>query len=181
MFTDLICSLLPTLVVRKLQLPVRKKLGVCMLMAMGLAATAFAGLRAASLGGTNISDTTYTYTMTGVWMTIEANLGIIAANLATVRGVIGSIKKKLLGEPATTYDSRFHGTPMYAQYTSSGRRASERRGAENPQRTSEAGSDRSEIPLKGILQTTDVMVLDCEAHTPVKDIDEGQDQYRAWK
>ncbi|KAK6409798.1 hypothetical protein LTR95_018272, partial [Oleoguttula sp. CCFEE 5521] len=92
-FTDLLCSLLPIVILWKLQLPTRKKVGICVLMGLGLVATSFAALRASSLG-LHISDTTYTYTFTGTWMTIEVNLGIIAANLAPLRGLISYFRHR---------------------------------------------------------------------------------------
>ncbi|KAI6915214.1 hypothetical protein D0869_00935 [Hortaea werneckii] len=177
MLTDLVCSLLPILIVWKLHLPLQKKLGICVLMAMGLTATAFAGLRAASLGGTNISDTTYTYLMTGVWITIELNLGIIAANLSTVKGWIKLFRSKVLGKEETgTYGSHTHGTPMYIKY---GNHSGNRMGtaaARSGRRPSEADSDRSEIPLKGIIQTRDYIVADSGAQS----IGAERESHRPW-
>lgn len=177
MFTDLVCSLLPILIVWRLHLPLQKKLGICVLMAMGLTATAFAGLRAASLGGTNISDTTYTYLMTGVWMTIELNLGIIAANLSTVKGWVKLFRSKVLGKEGTgTYGSHTHGTPMYIEYASHSGNRMGTAAARSGRRPSEADSDRSEIPLKGIIQTRDYIVADSGAQS----IDAERESHRPW-
>lgn len=177
MFTDLVCTLLLFLIVWKLHLPLQKKLGICVLMAMGLTATAFAGLRAASLGGTNFSDTTYIYLMTGVWMTIELSLGIIAANLSTVRGWIKLFRSKVLGkEDTSTYGSRTHGTPMYIEH---GNHSGNRMGtaaARSGRRPSEADSDRSEKPLQGIIKTRDYVVADSGAQS----VGAERESHRPW-
>ncbi|RMX86331.1 hypothetical protein D0869_03161 [Hortaea werneckii] len=96
----------------------------------------------------------------------QLNLGIIAANLSTVKGWIKLFRSKVLGKEDTgTYGSRTHGTPMYIEY---GNRSGNRMGtaaAKSGRRPSEADSDRSEIPLKGIIKTRDYVVADSGAQS----------------
>ena len=107
---------------------------------------------------------TLTYTMTGVWMTIELNLGIIAANLALMRGVITFFKRKLFPKSTTTYGSKSNGTPAYAQYTFGSGPARHHASATSGRRMSGA-TDRSEIPLKLIMQTKEVVLAESEAQS----------------
>jgi hypothetical protein len=84
--TDLICSLLPILVVYNVQIPLRKKIGICLLMSLGLVATACAAVRASSLG-TTVTDLSYDYCIAAFWANTELHLGIIAANLAISQSI----------------------------------------------------------------------------------------------
>lgn len=49
-FTDLVCALLPIVVVWKVKISTKTKIGVSCLMSLGLIATAVAIVRASSLG-----------------------------------------------------------------------------------------------------------------------------------
>lgn len=54
-----------------------------------LSAFVFAILRATSLS-LETSDTTYDYTLTGTWMTLEANIGLIASNIGPMYALLYS-------------------------------------------------------------------------------------------
>ncbi|KAK1709752.1 uncharacterized protein BDZ83DRAFT_591781 [Colletotrichum acutatum] len=84
--TDLICSLLPLVVIWNVKIPRRTKISVCCLMGLGLVATGFGVARAASLG-ISTSDLSWAYCIAGIWSNLELFLGIIAANLALSRSI----------------------------------------------------------------------------------------------
>ncbi|KAK1770194.1 hypothetical protein QBC33DRAFT_446602 [Phialemonium atrogriseum] len=86
LMTDFICSLLPLAVVWKVQIPLKKKLMIWGLMSMGLVATAFGAVRAASLG-LQTDDLSWVYCIAAIWSNLELFLGITAANLALSRSV----------------------------------------------------------------------------------------------
>ncbi|OBT91413.1 hypothetical protein VE01_10608 [Pseudogymnoascus verrucosus] len=86
--TDLICTLLPIVVLWKVQMKRSLKIAVCGLMSLGLIATATAIVRASSLG-TTTSDLTYAYCMAAIYGNTELHLGIIAANLSLSRSIYG--------------------------------------------------------------------------------------------
>ncbi|TKA83957.1 hypothetical protein B0A55_00238 [Friedmanniomyces simplex] len=170
--TDLLCSLLPILIVWNLQLALNKKVGVCVVMGMGLVATAFAAVRAASLS-TTTTDTTYAYTYTGSWMIIETNLGIIATNLAPMRGVVNLFRRRVVqysqnrSHMHTLSKSGGGGNPTHDSVY--GRRSERDMLADAEARrrptSSGGGSDQSEIPLKAILQTRTYDVTDHDVHS----------------
>ncbi|KAK5734927.1 hypothetical protein LTR17_008560 [Elasticomyces elasticus] len=153
--TDLLCSLLPIIIVWNLQMALSKKIGVCVIMSMGLIATAFAIVRAVSLSVTTV-DTTYAYTYTGTWMMIETNLGIIATNLAPMRSVMHLFRRQVTQythNRSHQHSSNKAGTAE--QNSSYGRRSERDMAHAEEQRAASPGgaSDESEIPLKAILQT----------------------------
>ncbi|KAL0765336.1 hypothetical protein CaCOL14_012085 [Colletotrichum acutatum] len=84
--TDLICSLLPLVVIWNVKIPRRTKISVCCLIGLGLVATGFGVARAASLG-ISTSDLSWAYCIAGIWSNLELFLGIIAANLALSRSI----------------------------------------------------------------------------------------------
>ncbi|KAH7110103.1 hypothetical protein B0J11DRAFT_208068 [Dendryphion nanum] len=82
--TDLICALLPVIVLWNIKISLKTKIGVCVLMSLGLIATATAIVRASSLG-IKTADLTYDYCIAAIWANTELHLGIIATNLALGR------------------------------------------------------------------------------------------------
>ncbi|GAB7334239.1 hypothetical protein MBLNU13_g06282t2 [Cladosporium sp. NU13] len=70
-----------------LQLSPRKKIAVGVVMALGTIAFVFAILRAASLS-LGLSDTTYDYKLTGTWMTLEVNFGLIASKIGPMHALL---------------------------------------------------------------------------------------------
>ncbi|OBT75515.1 hypothetical protein VF21_04919 [Pseudogymnoascus sp. 05NY08] len=86
--TDLACTLLPIVVLWKVQMQQSLKIAVCGLMSLGLIATTTAIVRASSLG-TTTTDLTYAYCMAAIWGNTELHLGIIAANLSLSRSIYG--------------------------------------------------------------------------------------------
>ncbi|KAF2822968.1 hypothetical protein CC86DRAFT_469567 [Ophiobolus disseminans] len=89
--TDLICALLPVVVLWNVKITLRTKIGVCGLMSLGLIATAVAIVRASSLG-IKTADLSYDYAIAAIWANTELHLGIIATNLALSRMIWASIR-----------------------------------------------------------------------------------------
>lgn len=120
-FTDLLCAVLPGILLRDVQIPMMRKLRIWSLMALGSIPFAFAVVRAVSLSGDNVEDTTYKYTYPGLWMTIEVNLGITFANLPVIyppvayffdqvgRWITGNVWKTYGGDGDT---ARTHGNTV---------------------------------------------------------------------
>ncbi|KAB5522107.1 hypothetical protein GE09DRAFT_500810 [Coniochaeta sp. 2T2.1] len=89
--TDLLCSLLPLLIIWNVRMPLRKKLMIWGLMSLGLTATGFGALRASSLGLVT-DDLSWTYAIAAIWSNLELFLGINAANLALSLSIWGFIR-----------------------------------------------------------------------------------------
>ncbi|KAH6665812.1 hypothetical protein B0J14DRAFT_550623 [Halenospora varia] len=101
--TDLICSLLPIVVLWNVRIPLRDKFLVCGLMSLGLIATTCAAIRASSLG-TSVVDLTYDYCIAAIWANTELHLAIIGANCACGRSIYKYFRYGL-NPPETTSDS----------------------------------------------------------------------------
>ena len=175
--TDFICSLLPIAIVWNLQLAQRKKIGVCVLMAMGLTATAFAALRASSLS-TNILDTTYSYTYTGTWMVIETNLGIIAANLAPLRGLVVRFFPRIFSTHSGTDRS---GLPTHNTLVPNGNQRAQNLTIGSQRRRQSFTSDQSEVPLKDIVVQSHQREVRRADSDGLSSNDAGEEADRHWK
>jgi hypothetical protein len=103
--TDLICALLPVVVLWKVNMTLKLKIGVCGLMGMGLIATAVAIVRASSLG-IKTADLSYDYCIAAIWANTELHLGIIATNLALSR-MIWTMLKGDKASLASTHTQRY--------------------------------------------------------------------------
>ncbi|KAM5350127.1 hypothetical protein ACJ41O_006632 [Fusarium nematophilum] len=108
--TDILCSLLPILVLRRAGLPLKTKISLWALMSLGLVATGFGIARAASLGITT-ADLSWLYAITAIWSNLELYLGITAAKLALSRSMyahfFGAITAK---KPSTDPESGSNST-----------------------------------------------------------------------
>lgn len=80
--TDIICSFLPLLAIRKIKLSMRKRLLVWCLMSIGLIATSFGICRIIVISCERTGDRTWDYAKSGIFANCELFLGIIAANLS---------------------------------------------------------------------------------------------------
>ncbi|PSS14843.1 hypothetical protein M430DRAFT_20165 [Amorphotheca resinae ATCC 22711] len=99
--TDLICSLLPVLVLINLKIALPVKVLLCGLMSLGLVATGCAIARVSSLGPSR-TDLSYRYAITAIWSNAELDIGIIAANAACGR----SVYRYLRSGCASEWDSK---------------------------------------------------------------------------
>ncbi|KAM0721448.1 hypothetical protein Q7P37_002372 [Cladosporium fusiforme] len=83
-FADIVCTLLPIAVVWHLTLTLKNKIAVCALMSLGVISTAFACVRASSLG-LKVDDLSWAYCWAAIWGNLELGFGILGANLALAR------------------------------------------------------------------------------------------------
>ncbi|TDZ16139.1 hypothetical protein Cob_v011058 [Colletotrichum orbiculare MAFF 240422] len=153
--TDFVLSLIPLAVVWKIKIPFQKKLMVVALMSLGLIASTFGIVRAASLGVCQ-EDLSWSFCIVAIWSNIELFLGIIAANLALSRAIYlyfregsGSKSRGRANTSGFGYaDSGYRGDGFKVSSTfisSKLRRA-----------TSKAPSSNSDIPLEpGIQKKTE--------------------------
>ncbi|KAK2040932.1 hypothetical protein LZ31DRAFT_578018 [Colletotrichum somersetense] len=165
--TDLLCSLLPLVVVWQVRIPLSTKLSVGGLMSLGLIATGFGIARAASLGLKTV-DLSYVYAVTAIWSNLELYLGIIAGNLALSRSLwfyffgekevptytSGYANSSSYRSRSAYHTSRLHGdnTDAMDTYICSERRPSVTK------------SDHSDIPLEpGIQKRTEIWVSEEDA------------------
>lgn len=84
--TDLACTLLPIVVVWKVNIVFKLKLAICGLMSLGLIATACAVVRGVSLGLVT-TDLSWEYCTAAIWGNTELHLGITATNLSLSRSI----------------------------------------------------------------------------------------------
>ncbi|CAO2654585.1 Nn.00g113180.m01.CDS01 [Neocucurbitaria sp. VM-36] len=106
--TDLICSLLPIVIMWNIQLPFRKKMSIWALMAIGLVCTACSAVRAKSLNA-KAQDLAYEYGIVAIWAITELCLGIVATNAALSRSIYYCLFKS--SEISTQHSSQ---RPTYA-------------------------------------------------------------------
>ncbi|KAL8759409.1 MAG: hypothetical protein Q9199_000778 [Rusavskia elegans] len=86
-FSDLVCSLLPVVVLWNVQVSRNLKIAVCGLMSVGLLATGSAAVRASLSGNNKSKDLTWNLNKISVWGALEENFAIIGANLAMSRAI----------------------------------------------------------------------------------------------
>lgn len=152
--TDLICTLLPIVVLWKVQMKRSLKIAVCGLMSLGLIATATAVVRASSLG-TTTTDLTYAYCMAAIYGNTELHLGIIAANLSLSRSIygyfIGRNRDGVSGASGSVFPTigskGSRGFPLNSNSTQPPRRG---------RKNSEVGSESSQMELGDhVVKTTE--------------------------
>ncbi|KAL8671559.1 MAG: hypothetical protein Q9168_003944 [Polycauliona sp. 1 TL-2023] len=86
-FSDLVCSLLPVVVLWNVKVSRHLKIAVCGLMSVGLLATGSAAVRASLSGNNKSKDLTWSLNVISIWGSLEENFGIIGANLAVSRAI----------------------------------------------------------------------------------------------
>jgi hypothetical protein len=84
--TDLICALLPVIVLWKVDMAFRIKLAICGLMSMGLITTVCAIARAIALSMLS-TDPSWEYCRVSIWGNSELHLGILATNISLSRSI----------------------------------------------------------------------------------------------
>jgi len=159
--TDLICALLPIVVLWKVKMSPKLKIGVCGLMSLGLIATAVAIVRASSLG-LKTTDLSYDYCIAAIWANTELHLGIIATNLALSRMVWGYFSGK---QDASANHTARYGTGGSSSnrsrsgYLKSTDRSPYDESALETRGSVDNASQASQIPLDPIIKkTTSVLV-----------------------
>ncbi|KUJ11052.1 PTH11-like integral membrane protein [Mollisia scopiformis] len=96
-FTDLLIITLPMPVLKSLRLPIRQKIGLMMIFALGAFVCLISVLRLHSLYVVSIShDITRDNADASLWSNIEANVGIICASLPTIKPLVSRLFPHLL-------------------------------------------------------------------------------------
>ncbi|KAF2226424.1 hypothetical protein BDZ85DRAFT_229780 [Elsinoe ampelina] len=103
---DLLCTSLPMIAVRGLQIARTKKLLVCGLVGLGLIASGCACGRAWSLS-LNLKDLSWSYCIAAMWSNCELHVSIIASNLTSAPSFIGQVRKFLNPRPPSYYQSTY--------------------------------------------------------------------------
>lgn len=167
--TDLLCSILPIVVVWNVRIPFKTKLAVGGLMSMGLVATGFGVARAASLGISS-RDLTYVYAIVAIWSNLELFLGITAANLALSRSAYKYFRYG--NNPDSTQASSSYGASKKSGYINSSSLRPDpfeppsTLVVSNRRRASDSKSESSDIPLEpGIQKKTEFWVSEEEGST----------------
>ncbi|KAH9876617.1 hypothetical protein J1614_003749 [Plenodomus biglobosus] len=176
--TDLICALLPIVVLWRVKISLPTKVGVCGLMSLGLIATAVAIVRASSLG-TRTADLSYDYCIAAIWANTELHLGIIATNLALSRMIWGFVR----GAPKTQTTPRYGSGSRLSRAgyvkSSNNRSQYDKDGLGTDMRESEDNaSQASQIPLDPVIKrTTSVHITTA----PVDGADDSKETLTTWK
>lgn len=177
--TDLICALLPIVVLWNIKITTKLKIGVCGLMSLGLIATAVAIVRASSLG-TKTADLSYDYCIAAIWANTELHLGIIATNLALSRMIWGFFwggAKAMSSNNTPRYGQGSNLSRSRTGYAKSKDRSPYSDEALETRGSMDNLSQASQIPLDPVIKkTTSVQVTS----SPSDDMDELKETVPSW-
>jgi hypothetical protein len=153
--TDFVCALLPVVVLWRVKISARTKVGVCGLMALGLIATAVAIVRASSLG-IKTADLSYDYCIAAIWANTELHLGIIATNLSLSRMIWACLvgRDALATSNAMKYGTGTNASRNRAGYVKSEDRTAYSKGEEALRISLDNRSQASDIPLEPVIKRT---------------------------
>ncbi|KAL9030590.1 MAG: hypothetical protein Q9196_001296 [Gyalolechia fulgens] len=142
-FTDFTCAGLPFFVIRRLQMKPSLKIGLSIIMGLGVFTASFSALRIGFLHTNHSTDVTYDDVANIAFAVLEMNLGIIAATIPTLRPLFANVESMV----------RVASDPTQGPY------ASDRPFWRN-MKESKAGSTLTTLPLHtmGITKSTDVDV-----------------------
>ena len=167
--TDLICALLPVIVLWNVKITLKTKIGICGLMSLGLIATAVAIVRASSLGIAT-ADLSYDYAIAAIWANTELHIGIIATNLALSRMIWVFIKGGTKSNSSTNpprYGTGSQSSRSRAGYVKSSHRSEDRDDCLETRASFDNQSQASHIPLDPIIkETTTVRISSNPLQTP---------------
>ena len=92
--TDLVCAAIPVLVIHRLQMSIRSKVALCVLMGLGVFTAGCAVAKAITLRGVFAADYTFGFTKPATWAAVEQFVGIIITSLPTLRPLLRSAREK---------------------------------------------------------------------------------------
>ncbi|MCJ1481776.1 hypothetical protein MMC06_001935 [Schaereria dolodes] len=90
-FTDLVCSAIPIFVIYKLQMDIRTKIAICILMGLGVFTAACAIVKATTLNGVFSVDYTWAIYTPSIWSVVETQLSMNIASISTLRPLFSHI------------------------------------------------------------------------------------------
>ena len=128
--TDLICAAFPIIVLRNLQVKLSTKIGLCVLMGLGVITAVCCTVRTALSGVLTDLDITWGIVANVGWRLPEVNIGIVCANAPILRPLYlwsrgklatqqtassGYTKDRMWPSNATKYDgsTKLHGAPSW--------------------------------------------------------------------
>ncbi|KAI4119256.1 MAG: hypothetical protein LQ345_000805 [Seirophora villosa] len=83
--TDVICAAFPVFFLRGLQVRLRTKIGLCLLMGMGIITAVCCTVRTVLSGAVSSKDVTWDISANVAWRLPEVNIGIVCANAPALR------------------------------------------------------------------------------------------------
>ena len=92
--TDLVCAAIPVLVIHRLQMSIRSKVALCVLMGLGVFTAGCAVAKAITLRGVFAADYTFGFTKPATWAAVEQFVGIIITSLPTLRPLLRTVREK---------------------------------------------------------------------------------------
>lgn len=90
-FTDLVCAGIPIFIIYRLQMNVRTKVALCILMGLGVFTAGCAIAKAVTLKGIFAKDYTWNITYPGQWTVTEHIVGIVIASIPLLRPLFKQI------------------------------------------------------------------------------------------
>jgi hypothetical protein len=125
--TDLALSLMPIRLIRTLNRSTSEKILICVLMAMGLLATAIACAKMTTFSTFGKGDLMQATIMPSMWAKLEEQVGIIATSLPCLKNPVeqllksmGVLKEHQLARPSFVADLSMPGMPKGPDEQSSG-------------------------------------------------------------
>ena len=91
--TDLVCAAIPVFVIHRLQMSVRSKVALCVLMGLGVFTAGCAVAKAITLRGVFAADYTFGFTKPATWAAVEQFVGIIITCLPILRPLLKTVRE----------------------------------------------------------------------------------------
>ncbi|KAI4228422.1 MAG: hypothetical protein LQ349_006553 [Xanthoria aureola] len=101
--TDLICAAFPVFFLRGLQVSLRTKIGLCLLMGLGLITAVCCAVRTGLSAAVKSPDVTWDIAANVAWRLPEVNIGIVCANAPALRPVYLYFQGRLVSQQSTAY------------------------------------------------------------------------------
>lgn len=167
--TDVICAAFPILVLQRLQMNRRKKIGLSIVMSLGLITAACAAVKTSYLGGIRSKDYSWDSLNVSMWAIIEEDVGIIACSIPTLYPLVRStLKSRKSGNPEATPKSTFAPSWDSKRARILGQQQHPASNSGKP-RSETASEERILGPVRdGIRKTTDIR-LDYSSHKRKQD------------
>ncbi|KAL6714771.1 hypothetical protein ACLMJK_008196 [Lecanora helva] len=100
--TDLVCAALPAIFLRKIQINRRTKIGLCILMGLGVITAVCCTVRTALSGALTDKDQSWATTSNVGWRLPEVNIGIVCANAPILRPLYLFLRGRLATQRRAT-------------------------------------------------------------------------------
>ena len=105
--TDLVCAIIPVVVIRQLQMNLRTKVALCGLMGLGVFTAGCAVAKAVALRGVFADDYAWGFTAPATWAAVEQFVGIIIASVPSLRPLFAGLLEKSRRAGSRSYSFNF--------------------------------------------------------------------------